>query len=305
MALPPVNDWEHWLGYPKLNIAVWPDWFAAPDPTWPAGVVPVGFVNEGEAESEPLTQEVKRILDAGASPMLITGGTGMYLTREFFAVSSAACQLLGRTAILITPHEKLLPARLPQGVHWFKRLPLGQLMPHVEAVIHHGGIGTTACAIASGVPQLVLPYGADRPDNARRLQALGVAESQPPARWRPDIVAGTLNRLLNSSAVRMRCRELALRLSHSDALGAACEVVEKAWANKSLFMDDFPAPNGGSVTPGKANAFRGENRDLLSTIPDGLSQERLELLARLTRASGAGANLTSNRYSRNKKTGED
>jgi rhamnosyltransferase subunit B len=305
IGLPPINDWEHWLGYPKFSIALWPDWFAAPDPTWPAGVVPVGFANEGEAESEPLPQEVRGILDAGASPILITGGTGMYLTSDFFSVSSAACQLLDRTAILITPHEKLLPARLPQTVHWFKRLPLGQLMPYVGAVIHHGGIGTTACAIASGVPQLVLPHGADRPDNARRLQGLGIAEFQPLARWHPDIVAGTLRRLLTSSVVRVRCEELALRLGYSDALGAACELVEKSWANKSLSMDYSPALTAANVAAPKAKApLQEQNTDLLSTIPGGLSQERLELLARLIGKKSAGANLTPKIYNRRKNTGD-
>jgi UDP:flavonoid glycosyltransferase YjiC (YdhE family) len=47
------------------------------------------------------------------------------------------------------------------------------------AVVHHGGIGTTAEALRSGRPQLVLPVGGDQPDNAARLARIGAAVTMP------------------------------------------------------------------------------------------------------------------------------
>jgi rhamnosyltransferase subunit B len=40
--------------------------------------------------------------------------------------------------------------------------------------VHNGGIGTTARAILSGVPQIVIPLKYDQPDNAARVEALGL-----------------------------------------------------------------------------------------------------------------------------------
>jgi len=95
------------------------------------------------------------------------------------------------------------------------------------AVIHHGGIGTLGCALGAGVPQLVLPLGADRPDNAVRLQRLGVAEYLPPPQWKPQLIADALRRLLDSPAVSHRCREFAKHLENANAAKAACEVIER------------------------------------------------------------------------------
>jgi UDP:flavonoid glycosyltransferase YjiC (YdhE family) len=95
------------------------------------------------------------------------------------------------------------------------------------AVIHHGGIGTLGCALSAGVPQLVLPLGADRPDNAERLQRLGVAEYLPPPQWKPELIADALRRLLDSPAVLHRCKEFAKRLENANAVKVACDVIER------------------------------------------------------------------------------
>ena len=41
------------------------------------------------------------------------------------------------------------------------------LFPRCKAVVHHGGIGTTAKCIAAGVPQLIIPRSHDQPDTRR------------------------------------------------------------------------------------------------------------------------------------------
>ncbi|MEU5671188.1 nucleotide disphospho-sugar-binding domain-containing protein, partial [Micromonospora sp. NPDC047753] len=48
------------------------------------------------------------------------------------------------------------------------------LLPLADVVVHHGGSGTTLGALAAGVPQLLLPQGADQFANAEALTAAGV-----------------------------------------------------------------------------------------------------------------------------------
>jgi len=231
LGLSPVQDWASWLGYPERSIALWPDWFAPAEPDWPAGVVPVGFLPDDGAEPDHLPAEVSEVLAGEERPILISGGTGMYLAADFYEASAAACWLLDRPAMLITQYEKVLPSRLPPKVEWFKYLPFASLMARMAAVIHHGGIGTIACSTAAGVPQLVLAHGADRPDNALRLQRLGVAEYLPRPAWRPGTVAEKLSALTGSQSVRERCRELAVRIAVTDPVAAACWVIESAVRN--------------------------------------------------------------------------
>ncbi len=228
VGLLPVRNWHSWLGYPNRSIALWPDWFATPDSTWPAGVVPVGFIVDSDAETGEIPDEVQAILNGGEAPILITGGTGMYLGADFYAAGAAACRLLNRPGILVTRYEEQVPQRLPDLVWRFSHLPFGKLMAHVGAVIHHGGMGTVGRATAAGVPQLVLAMGADRPDNAARLQHLGVAGYLPPRAWQPSAVAEQLGKLTNSQAVRKRCRELARRIAVTNPLAATCKIIEDA-----------------------------------------------------------------------------
>jgi rhamnosyltransferase subunit B len=51
------------------------------------------------------------------------------------------------------------------------------LLPQVAALVHHGGIGTTAAALAAGIPQLIAPFAFDQFDNAARTVRLGVGQS--------------------------------------------------------------------------------------------------------------------------------
>ena len=63
--------------------------------------------------------------------------------------------------------------RLPDNVHVHSYVHQADLLPHVDLVVHHGGCGTTTSAWAHGVPQLVLPNGADRFINADAVSTSG------------------------------------------------------------------------------------------------------------------------------------
>ena len=62
-------------------------------------------------------------------------------------------------------------------------------MPAVDLVVHHGGSGTVLGALAHGVPQLVLPQGADQFINGDLLDAAGLAEVIEPADLTAEEVA--------------------------------------------------------------------------------------------------------------------
>jgi rhamnosyltransferase subunit B len=258
--LAPVADWRSWLGYPGRSVGIWPRWFAPPEPSWTADVLPVGFVLDNEGESGDVPEEIRSALEAGERPTLITGGTGTFTGSGFYRACVEACRRTGRRAILVTPHDGMVPTDLPDTIRRYSHLPLGKLMPFMEAVIHHGGRGTMSCALASGTPQVMLAWGADRPDNAARAERLGVARYLPRPSWDADTIGRALETLAGSSAVRVRCRELAERIAGTDSLTAACEVIENPGAHPAVAETD-PRP----------------------VAADRLSPERLELLEILSK----------------------
>ncbi|MFF4433808.1 nucleotide disphospho-sugar-binding domain-containing protein [Streptomyces sp. NPDC001513] len=64
---------------------------------------------------------------------------------------------------------------LPANVRPLPWVPLAQLLDSADAVVHHGGSGTMLTAAARGVPQLILPQGADHFINVDAATGLGFA----------------------------------------------------------------------------------------------------------------------------------
>jgi len=219
LALSPVNRvLSRWMHSPDLVIGAWPAWFAAPQPDWPAQTVLTGFARFDEG-GLPLDPGLRAFLDAGAAPVGITPGSAMAHGDRFFSRALAACASLGRRALLITPYADALPKPLPPGVHQVGWAPFSQLLPRLAALVHHGGIGTSAQALAAGVPQLVVPFAHDQFDNAARLRRLGVAATEHVARPTPAWTS-TLGRLLGDPATAVATRRCAA-LSASATPGAA------------------------------------------------------------------------------------
>jgi UDP:flavonoid glycosyltransferase YjiC (YdhE family) len=71
-----------------------------------------------------------------------------------------------------------------------------ELLTHADVVVHHGGSGTTLGALAAGVPQLILPQGADQFANAEAVSAAGAALRLLPEQVSANAVAEQVRRLL-------------------------------------------------------------------------------------------------------------
>ena len=72
----------------------------------------------------------------------------------------------------VDPNELLPEASGQVRIEQF--VPQHEVLGHCDAVVCHGGSGTLIAALSLGVPVVVLPIGADQPDNADRCEELGV-----------------------------------------------------------------------------------------------------------------------------------
>jgi len=53
-------------------------------------------------------------------------------------------------------------------------VPLSRYLPHADAVVHHGGIGTTFASLHARRPAVVIPQAFDQSANARLVEAAGI-----------------------------------------------------------------------------------------------------------------------------------
>jgi UDP:flavonoid glycosyltransferase YjiC (YdhE family) len=211
---------------PLLTIALFPEWYAPPQPDWPPYLEQCGFPLFDAPGSGGLQPEVERFLDGGPAPIVFTPGTAMRRGHEFFAAAIEACVRLGHRGMLLTSHPEHDPASQPESLALYDYAPLSDVLPRASALVHHGGIGTTAAGFAAGVPQVVVPFSHDQPDNADRVVRLGVGRRIMPKHFDAAHLAPVLEALLGSENVRRGCREIAALTAATDGIGRACDLVE-------------------------------------------------------------------------------
>ena len=228
LDLPPVrNVIRDWWHSPQRVIGLFPDWFGPKQPDWPPQTVLTGFPLFDEPDLSPISDELSRFIDAGEPPIAFTPGSAMWQGRRFFDASVEACVRLKRRGLLLTRHRDHLPSRLPPNVIHVHYAPFSQLLPRCAAFVHHAGIGSTAQALAAGVPQLLTPFTHDQPDNSARVVRLGCGAIVTPANYTGERAARVLRELIESPRVARACREVAGRFVGVDPLGQTCGLIEQ------------------------------------------------------------------------------
>nr|WP_237540789.1 nucleotide disphospho-sugar-binding domain-containing protein [Streptomyces sp. SID4917] len=88
------------------------------------------------------------------------------------------------TAGHATDVSALVP--VPPNVHVEAWVPQADVLAGADAVVCHGGSGTTFGALAAGLPLVVIPFFADQPANARLVSEAGAGLVVSPSGGSPD-----------------------------------------------------------------------------------------------------------------------
>lgn len=226
LGLKPIRSVVDWWSSPERNVCLFPDWFAPKQPDWPPNTDLTDFPLWDDQADEPLPPDVQSFLDAGARPVVFTPGSANVYGAGFFRTAVEACLAAGRRGILLSRFPHHVPANLPPGIRRYAYVPLGKLLPRTAAIVHHGGIGTTAQALAAGVPQLIVALAHDQFDNASRVARLGVGGAIGRHQFRARSVARRIGALLESADVRASCERVAGRFAARNGLDVAADRIE-------------------------------------------------------------------------------
>ncbi|MDQ3696161.1 MAG: glycosyltransferase [Chloroflexota bacterium] len=222
----PIFDGQH---SPLLVLALFSHLIGARQPDWPGQTVVTGFPFFDERRQE-LPATLARFLDDGPPPIVFTLGTSAVMQAgAFYEQSAAAAAMLGRRAVLLTGKDpRNRPSKLPAGVIAVDYVPFGALFPHAAVVVHQGGIGTTAEAMRTGRPMLVVPFAHDQPDNARRVSKLRIGRTLSRRAYTAERVAAKLGQLLDDRGVAMRAAKVGAAVRAEAGVDAACDAIEAA-----------------------------------------------------------------------------
>jgi UDP:flavonoid glycosyltransferase YjiC (YdhE family) len=209
-------------------LALFSKLLADKQPDWPRQAVITGFPFYDKDGEVGMPSELIRFLDAGPPPLVFTLGSSAVLDAgTFYEHSANAAKLLGRRAVLLVGKDpRNQPASLSDGIVAFDYAPFSELFSRAAAIVHQGGIGTTAQAMRSGRPMLVMPYAHDQPDNADRVSRLGIARTIPRHRYTPARATADLRHLLDNPAYSQRASEVGAEMRKDDGVRAACDALE-------------------------------------------------------------------------------
>jgi UDP:flavonoid glycosyltransferase YjiC (YdhE family) len=164
---------------------------------------PVPYSEPGEEFGTPLTY--------------LTFGTA-FGTRELLTTAVEGLALLRSRVVVAT--GRIGPEELgavPDNVTVRAWVPQASLLARADLVVHHGGSGTTLGALAAGVPQLVLPQGADQFANAEAVTAAGAALRLMPGEVSVAAVAQCASRLRTDPGHREAARGIADEIARMPA----------------------------------------------------------------------------------------
>jgi rhamnosyltransferase subunit B len=237
----PIYDLRHELGLkrgrnplfdakhsPSLVLALFSRLLGEEQPDWPPHTHITGFCfYDADAGNATLPPHLEAFLQSGPPPLVFTLGSAAVLAAgNFYEYGAKAAIRLGMRAVLLIGSDQRNRPRhpLPDSICVAEYAPYSALFSRAAAIIHQGGVGTTAQCLRAGKPMLIMPYSHDQPDNARRMRRLKVAKSLSRDKFRPAKVAAQLRKLIDGPYAQ-RADAIAAQLKNEDGVQTACDAL--------------------------------------------------------------------------------
>lgn len=202
-GLPALARFTDLLAQPPLLLSLTAEGFEYPHSDWPTNVKLVGAINWSPNQQSPAW------LGELHDPLvLVTCSTERQRDKRLLHVAleglpAAGMSVLGTTAA----HDPNL-FDVPPGSKAVRFVSHDAILERATCVVCHGGLGITQKALAAEVPVVVVPFGRDQAETARRVEFAKAGVRISPRRLTP-------RRLLEAVGEAMECREGAQSVSRA------------------------------------------------------------------------------------------
>jgi rhamnosyltransferase subunit B len=210
-----------------LVLAMFSSVLAKQQSDWIKNTVVTGFAfYDGDGKEGSVTSKLQQFLDTGEPPIVFTLGSAVVMVPgAFYQESIRAVTLLNRRAVLLIGKNNP-PDGLSEDIIAVDYVSYSQLFPHACAIVHQGGIGTTAQALRAGRPTLIMPYTYDQPDNAARVKRLGTSRTIDRKHYIGVRVAKELQALLENPNYATKAAEIGQIIQIENGVSIACDAIE-------------------------------------------------------------------------------
>lgn len=163
---------------PHLHISYFNALWHQGEPVLPQTVFVGGMASPAVGDPPAWLAEISG--DQGLG--MVTLGSTFTGDLDFFAAGAQAIAAAGLVPLVVLGYAPLttedkarLVSQLPRGTRLLNWVPYDHVLPRLDVLIHHGGMGTTHAAVVHAIPQIIVPHAADQRGQARRASQAKVA----------------------------------------------------------------------------------------------------------------------------------
>ncbi len=223
----PLFEGQH---SPNGVLALFSKAFAEVQPDWPEKTRICGFpLHDQDIGGKSPNPRLVEFLKKGPAPIAFTlGSSAVHIPGDFYGLAVHAARSLGRRAVLVagSAAEKLnaehgsgsVLAVATASYHW--------LFNQCCAIVHQGGVGTTAQALFSGRPELIVPFAHDQFDNADRVHRIGAGLVLHLSHLNEKSLAAHLQQILEQPSFAAAARSAAETVRSERSAAAACDIID-------------------------------------------------------------------------------
>lgn len=231
-GLSKLRHFSDLLGRPHLLLALTAEGFEYPRRDWPANVRLVGPINwdpahlPAHAPSHPPPRQTPAWLADMADPLvLVTCSTERQGDERLIRVALEALPAAGMSVIATTAAHDPQAFDPPPGSRVMSFVSHEAVLERAACVVCHGGMGITQKALAAEVPVVVVPFGRDQLETARRVEFARAGVRLTPRRLTPDRLAEAVRIALERRAGAQRISRLYAAAGGPAAAADAIETI--------------------------------------------------------------------------------
>ncbi len=230
MGLHPIGNYFDWMQERHIPTVYGFSPSVLPIPSdWPPEHHVSGYWFLDEPTSWQAPKGLARFLESGPPPVCI--GFGSMDTQDPQRITRTALEALsisGQRGILLTGWGGLGAQSLPETVYTIESIPHSWLFPHMAAVVHHGGAGTTAAGLRAGIPAVITPLGGDQPFWADRIERLGAGiRSASYFKLTSERLAADISRVVTDAGLSKAASAISKKIQAEDGVGKAVNLIQK------------------------------------------------------------------------------
>ena len=210
-----------------LNLGLWSESLRPAGSDDPPHSKICGFVRDEHIKDWPdVPTEIVDLFALEQKPVVVGLGSGVSLNGDaVYKNTINACKQIKRPCLLVGK-ELSKYTDIENNIIAVDFAPYGWVFPRSAAIIHHGGLNTTAESLRAAVPSLIIPHGYDQFDNAIRAEQMGVSKNVRLGKVGTDKFTTTLGEILDDTVMHEKAKEISKQIcAEPEGANTAAEVI--------------------------------------------------------------------------------